>query len=173
MGRALPAGFEGRGVPAPDLGADLGNPDPSTEAVRDALDRIRVVTGGRRAAVIHVAFDEKSWRDYRHLVEYLRARDIERIPLSPDPIDVGGERLDPIRHFADWRDRETAAMSALRLGAYAGLQTALTEVLEGEGRWRTIADRLNAEGIRTVRGGRWTPENVRKLAGRLPRENGR
>lgn len=33
--------------------------------------------------------------------------------------------------------------------------------------------RVNAEGIRTVRGGRWAPENVRKLVGHLPRENGR
>jgi hypothetical protein len=61
-------------------------------------------------------------------------------------------------------------MSALRLGAYAGLREALAACPEGEGRWRTIADRLNAAGTGTVRGGRWTAENVRKLAGRLPKE---
>ena len=146
-------------------------PDRSSDAVREALDQVRAVTGGRRAAVIHVAFDEKSWRDNRHLVEYLREQDIERIPLSPEPIDVDGERLDPIHHFADWRERETAAMSALRLGAYLGLRAALAAFPGGEGRWRTIADRLNADGIGTVRGGRWTPENVRKLAGRLSKES--
>lgn len=147
-------------------------PDRASVAVRESLERVRAIAGSRRAAVIHVAFEERSWRDSPHLVEQLRRLDVERVPLSPEPIDLDGERLDPITHFAAWRERETAAMSALRLGAYSGLRAALAAFPEGEGRWRTIADRLNAEGIGTVRGGPWTPENVRKLAGRLPKENG-
>lgn len=146
-------------------------PDRATAAVHEALDRVGELTGGRRAALIHVAFDERSWRDNRYLVDHLRTLDIERIPLSPEPIILDDQRLDPVQHFADWRERETEAMAALRLDAYAGLRAALADAPEGEGRWRVISDRLNARGIRTVRGGPWNPENVRKLAGRLP-ENG-
>lgn len=145
-------------------------PDRATSAVHEALEQVRSIADGRRAAVIHVAFDERSWRDNPHLVEHLRRLDVERVPLSPDPIVLNGERMDPVRHFSDWREQETAAMSALRLGAYMGLREALAACPEGEGRWRTIADQLNAEGVGTVRGGRWTAENVRKLAGRLPKE---
>ncbi|KQP32870.1 hypothetical protein [Methylobacterium sp. Leaf100] len=146
-------------------------PDRATEAVCEALDRVQDMTRGRRAAVIHVAFDEKAWRGNRHLVEHLRTLDIERIPLSPAPLTIDGETLDPVRHFAAWRRQETAVMAALRLGAYAGLRASLSAVPEGEGRWMEIAERLNADGIKTVRGGCWTPENVRKLAGRLPTED--
>lgn len=143
-------------------------PDRATAAVREALDRVGGLTGGRRAALIHVAFDERSWRDNGYLVDHLRTLDIERIPLSPEPIILDGQRLDPIQHFADWRERETKAMAALRLDAYAGLRAALAVIPEGAGRWRAISDRLNARGVLTVRGGPWNPETVRKLASRLP-----
>ena len=142
-------------------------PDRATKTVHEALDRIESITGGRRAAVIHVAFEERTWRDNRHLIEQLRRMDIERVPLSPEPIVIDGERLDPIAHFEAWRQRETAALSALRLSAYAGLREALAVVPDGIGRWQTIATRLNINGITTVRGDYWTSENVRKLAGRL------
>lgn len=147
-------------------------PDRATEAVREALDRVKDITGRHQAAVIHVAIEERSWRDNRYLIEYLRAMDIERIPLSPDAITVDGEYLNPLAHFEAWRERETTALAALRLSAYARLRTALVAVPEGEGRWRAIAERLNAHGVGTVRGRRWTAENVRKLAGRLPVEDG-
>lgn len=43
----------------------------------------------------------------------------------------------------------------------------MNAVPEGRGRWIAIAAWLNAAEVRTIRGGRWTPENVRKLAGRI------
>ena len=145
-------------------------PDRATEAVHEALDRVKDITGGRRAAVIHVDFGERAWRDNRYLIDRLEAVGIERVPLSPEAITLDGERLDPIEHFDEWREWETAAMVALRMSAYAGLRTALAVVPNGQGRWQAIATRLNADGVRTVRGGRWKAENVRKLAGRLSEE---
>ncbi|WP_132249211.1 hypothetical protein [Methylobacterium segetis] len=142
-------------------------PDRAPEAVREALDRVGAIASGRRAALIHLAFEEHAWRDNLHLIAHLRRLDIERVPLSPDPITLDGVPLDPAAHFGGWRERETAAMAELRLSAYAGLRGALAAVPEGAGRWQAIADRLNADRVGTVRGGRWTAENVRKLAGRL------
>lgn len=55
----------------------------------------------------------------------------------------------------------------LEADATAGLRAALDAVQEEPGRWQTIAARLNADGVRTVRGGAWTAEGVRKAAGRL------
>ena len=58
-------------------------------------------------------------------------------------------------------------MAGLRLAAEEGLRAALEAGPGGPGRWIAVAARLNVAGIRTIRGGRWTPENVRKLAGRI------
>ena len=58
-------------------------------------------------------------------------------------------------------------MARLRLDAQEGLQAALAEVPDGNGRWKNIAVLLNGRGVRTIRGGTWTATNVRKLAGRL------
>ncbi len=57
-------------------------------------------------------------------------------------------------------------MARLGLNAEA-LSAALATTAPGEGRWQTIANSLNAHHVRTIRGGAWKPENVRKRAGRL------
>jgi len=74
--------------------------------------------------------------------------------------------FDPARHFAGWRKQDGSAMARLRLAAEEGLCAALAEVPDGDGRWRVIAERLNSRNVRTIRGGMWTAENVRKLAAR-------
>jgi Recombinase len=53
--------------------------------------------------------------------------------------------------MADFKERATA-----------GLQYALLEVPEGPGRYKRIADIMNERGIKTLRGGKWTAENIRK-----------
>lgn len=142
--------------------------DRATEAVRDVLER-RVPTEARRgASLVAVEFsNDHNWRPNPFLWRAARTLGMRLERLPPDPILIGGKLFHPARHFAEWRKRDRSVMTRLRLEAYAGLRTSLSEVPDGEGRWRQVADALNGRGTRTVRGGTWTAENVRKLAGRL------
>lgn len=96
------------------------------------------------------------------------ALDIERIPVSPKPITIDGERLDSLKHIQPWRERETTPMTTLRLSAHAGPRAALVAVLDSAGRWQIKAACLNTDGIGSVRDRAWAGEKGRRLARRLP-----
>ena len=142
--------------------------DRATEAVRDVLRRAAPAYDGMDATLLAVHFHEvHHWRHNPFLQEAAEELGLEVMGLSPDPLTIGGEVFNPARHFAAWRTEDASAMARLRLQAHVGLQAALAEVPNGTGRWQAAAGLLNERGIRTIRGGTWTAENVRKLAGRL------
>jgi hypothetical protein len=146
-------------------------PDRATDAVMDELKRSASAYSGTGAAVLVVSFEEVHlWRRNPYMPEAARQLRLELIQLPPDSIIIDGKLFDPVRHFKEWRTRDASAMTRLRLEAMEGLHTALVDTPAGDGRWRKIADRLNSGRIRTIRGGDWTAENVRKLAGRLQRD---
>ena len=141
--------------------------DRATDAVRSTL-RKHAEKFARSATLIHVRFSEMDhWRPNQHLLEEARTLGFDTLPLPPDPIEIDGVQFDPIRHFKQWRERDQTMKARLQAQASAGLRAALDAVLPGAGRWRAIADRLNADRIRTVRGAAWTPEAVRKAAGNI------
>ena len=145
--------------------------DRATDAVRDVLRRAAPAYAGKGATLLTVRFDEVNhWRHNPFLLDAAQELGLEVIGLSPDPLTIGGEVFDPARHFAAWRTEDASTMARLRLDAHVGLQAALAEVPDGTGRWQVVAHMLNGRGVRTIRGGGWTAENVRKLAGRLGME---
>ena len=142
--------------------------DRATDAVRDVLRRAAPAYAGKGAILLAVQFHEvHHWRHNPFLHEAAQELGMEVMPLSPDLLTIGGEVFDPARHFAAWRKEDGSAMARLRLGAHEGLRAALAEVPDGNGRWQAVAGLLNGRGICTIRGGGWTAENVRKLAGRM------
>ena len=142
--------------------------DRATDAVRDVLRRAAPAYAGKSATLLAVHFHEvHHWRHNPALHDAAQELGLEVIGLSPDSLTIGGEVFDPARHFAAWRTEDGSAMARLRRHAHEGLQAALAEVPDGNGRWQAVADLLNGRGVRTIRGGSWTAENVRKLAGRL------
>jgi hypothetical protein len=108
------------------------------------------------------------WRRNAYLLEAAREIGLDLLPLPPDPVSIDGETFDPILHFQQWRERDEGARTRLKLHAAQGLRAALAAAPKGNGRWQAAAEWLNAAKILTSRGGRWTAENVRKHAGRLP-----
>lgn len=141
--------------------------DRATEVVRDALMDARRVCAQREAILICVRFDEHSlWRRNPHLRHYAEELGLELMQLSPDPITIEGRRFDPIAHFKSSRELEKWQMNELRQEAYEGLKQALSAVPDGTRRWQAVAEWLNREGIRSLKGSAWTPENVRKVVGR-------
>ena len=142
--------------------------DRATDAVRDVLRRTAPAYAGKGATLVAVRFDEvHQWRHNPFLHQAAEELGLEVMPLSPDPVTIDGQAFDPARHFAAWRAEEVSAIARLRLEAHVGLQAALAEVPDGDGRWQAAACLLNGRGVRTIRGAAWTAENVRKLAGRV------
>ena len=142
--------------------------DRATDAVRDVLHRALPAYAGQGATLLAVRFDEDHlWRTNPFLYEAARELGLEVIPLSPDTLTIDGKSFNPARHFATRREEDGRAMARLRQDAHEGLQAALAEVPDGNGRWQTIAGLLNERGIRTIQGSTWTTDNVRKLTRRL------
>ena len=142
--------------------------DRATAAVRDVLRRAVPAYGGQGATLLAVRFDEvHHWRHNPFLYEAARELGLEVLGLSPEPLTIAGQEFDPARHFAAWRAADGTAKARLRLDALTGLHAALAEVPDADGRWQAAATLLNGRGIRTIRGGAWTAEGVRKLARRL------
>ena len=142
--------------------------DRATDAVRDVLRR-KAPTRLGALTLLAVAFEENHhWRPNPFLKIAADELGLQLIRLSPDPITLDGELFDPARHFATWRDQDVRAMEQLRLAAQEGMQAARGEVPDGAGRWAKIATLLNSRGVKTVRGGQWTAENVRKFVQRSP-----
>ena len=143
--------------------------DRATDTIRCMVRRHAADYAGR-ATMLYVRFNEvEHWRPNIHLVREAEHLGLASLPLPPDPVLIDGVLFDPAQHFRDWRDRDRAMKERLDADATAGLRAALDAVKEGPGKWHAIAARLNAEGVRTVRGSGWTAEGVRKAAGRLDR----
>lgn len=142
--------------------------DRATDAVLDVLRRAAPAYAGKGATLLAVQFHEvHHWRCNPFLHGAAEELGLMVVGLPPDPLIIEGEMFDPARHFAAWRTQDGSAMARLRLDAHEGLQAALDEVPDGNGRWQAIAGLLNGRGVRSIRGGSWTADNVRKLAGRL------
>jgi hypothetical protein len=144
-------------------------PDRATDVVREVL-RGKAARYAGTATLVTVAFDEAHrWRYNPYLLDAAEAFGFQLLPLSPDPVIIDGVEFNPARHFAHWRKQDRSTKTRLEYEALHGLRAALVTMPPGDGRWQAIAARLNAGGVRTIRGGVWTAENVRKLAGRLER----
>lgn len=144
--------------------------DRATDAVRDVLLRHAPALHTTRPTLLTVRFDAaQHWRPNPFIQHAADELGLRLMSLPPDAVVIDGQVFDPARHFAAWRRRDESAMARLRLAAEEGLRSALAATAAGSGRWSVVAEMLNADGTKTIRGGRWTPENVRKLASRISR----
>jgi hypothetical protein len=159
---------ENRGVLVDEIVFMDTRPDRATEAIEEALLRAQESCNRRRATLLYVRFEDRNyWRANPHLHRYTRELGLDPVALAPDPVAIDGRLFDPMKHFRRWRQIDARSKAALQETA----QTALAEVLQQvgvdyPGRYKEIADRLNAAGVKTGRGGVWTAEGVRKTVTR-------
>lgn len=162
-----------RGVLMDEIAFMDVEPDRATEIVHDVLRRKALQYAGV-ATLVTVAFDRvHRWRHNPHLALAAEAFGFEVFSLPPEPILIDGVEFDPIRHFTTWRRQDTSVKARLEYEALQGLRAALAAVPAGNGRWQAIADQLNAASVKSIRGGMWSAENVRKLTTRLGHRPGR
>ena len=159
-------------------------PDRATNAAADELRRLaatlaRPTRPRQRPTLVAVRFaDIHHWRRNPFLDQAAEALGFHLQPIAPDPIVIDGQPFDPARHFATWRQTDIRESTARRSAARAALLAALAAppaalaahqaAPPAPGRWSAIATRLNDQQVPTPHGRRWTAENVRKLASRLP-----
>lgn len=142
--------------------------DRATDTVRDVLHHHAPAFVASSPTLLTVRFEDNShWRPNPFIHRAASELGLNLLGLPPEPLLIDGQIFDPARHFATWRKHDGTAMARLRLNADEALCTALSETPPGEGRWQTIADLLNCQHVRTIRGGQWTQENVRKRASRI------
>ena len=159
-----------RGILVDEIAFMDVQPDRATEIVREVLQQ-RAARYAGKAKLVTVTFDEvHRWRTNPYLWAAAAGFGIDIRPLSPTPIVIDGVEFNPIEHFSTWRKQDQSAKARLEYEALQGLHAALAAVPAGKGRWNAMATRLNAENIKTIRGGSWTAENVRKLVGRVERD---
>lgn len=142
--------------------------DRATDAVRDVLQRNAPAFLASRPTLLTVRFEEASqWRPNPFVHGAARELGLSLIGLPPDALLIDGQVFDPARHFRAWRRSDATETARLRLEAEDGLRAALAETPDADGRWRIVAAMLNARKVKTTRGVEWTPEGVRKHAGRI------
>lgn len=145
------------------------SPDRGTAAIAGDTARAGHLCREAGATLVHVDFHRNGgWRPHPVLADALatlRRSGVPTVGLDAEEIVLDGQRFDPAAHFSMWRVRDAEERARRRQDVPAALAAALAEVPEGRGRWKAVAELLNARKVPTFGGGAtWTPDNVRKAA---------
>ena len=159
-------------------------PDRATNAAADELRRLAATLAQpthpqQRPTLVAVRFaDIHHWRRNPFLDQAAEALGFHLQPIAPDPIVIDGQPFDPARHFATWRQTDIRESTARRSAARAALLATLAAppaalAAHQPPHPHRAAGPPSPPASTTSRsppphGRRWTAENVRKLASRLP-----
>lgn len=89
---------------------------------------------------------------------------VEAVPLYPDVIQVDGQPFYPVQHFRGWDGRLRRDAATRRDEAHSAIRELASQIPEGPGRYRRIAEELNNRDLPTLTGRTpWTAENVRQI----------
>ncbi|MCT2539976.1 recombinase family protein [Sedimentimonas flavescens] len=138
-------------------------PDRGSEHVRDALRKVGQVCHAHHAVLLIVDFSEvQGWRSHHSLLDWARSGGVDVRLIYPDPITMEGKSFDPHQHFSDWRQRQQE-WSDGKAGRAEASRAEATR-LRGAGlSFVAISKHLNANGLPSLTGKPWTPDNLRKL----------
>ena len=141
-------------------------PDRGTEHVRSTVARALRACAGGKAQLLHVDFAYAAgWRQHPFLARLMQEAPVSCLGLTPDPMPIDGVEFDPVEHFRQHRDAASqGGDAATRRAALAATVLRIAEEAgEGPGRYRVIAEQLNAESVRTRNGRSWTADNVKQF----------
>lgn len=142
-------------------------PDRGGHFVRHYLENAYDLCRAKSATLLYVNFGERfGWRKHMELHALLHHAPVECVPVPPDPIEIGGERFDPVSHFQEWR----RTLDNLRLTSgekedYAKQIVALIAPYLPPERsspdYGAAARFLDERELRTTTGKPWSPDSLR------------
>ena len=138
-------------------------PDRGSEFIKGALDKAAAKCRQFGAILLFVDFSgAQGWRSHAPMLDWLRAADIETLPIEATDEMMDGHIFDPHQHFAQWRHRQREWVQDKGERRARALRRA--GELQDEGlSHAAIAMRLNDEGVRSLSGKPWSGEGVRKF----------
>lgn len=138
-------------------------PDRGTDSATSALNKLEGYCRSHQAAILLVDFAVlQGWRSNPHIAAWSQQKNIEMVPVWPEPVPLDGKEFDPAAHFQDWRNRQAEWTE----GKAERLTSALKKVsvLRKKGlSYAEVARTLNADGILSATGKPWSGDMVRKL----------
>lgn len=140
-----------------------GEPDRGTRDVLAVLRNLKDFCLANQAVLLYVDFSEaQGWRSHGPMAEWSSRAGVETVGIAPVEKFIDGKLFDPGKHFSGWRRRqeEWSAGKAERVAAALCRAQALrAEKMT----YDKIARSLDAEGLRSATGKKWSAELVRKL----------
>lgn len=135
------------------------SPDRATYVILEELKKARVACEAHSANLIYVDFSIAGWRlNKLNLLEAFGGLENRMVPLPPEPIFIGGQKLDIISHFRKRREEADRLTSEKRETIYREVR----ELVRLGMSHASIADSLNIKSIKTFSGRPWTRDNVKK-----------
>lgn len=139
------------------------SPDRGSEQILPTIERLLSRCRRDDAQLVLVDFSEAfGWRRHEPLWTRLSSEG-ERVQwLMPDEAWLDGKRFDPIEHFRTWRKIEQAHVLS-KPERRTDIARAIETREAANPTHAALAEALNADGIRTSTGRRWTADNLRKF----------
>ena len=141
-------------------------PDRATELIEAPLKDAVALCRNHQATFVYVDFQlSHEARPHRFLQALLGKAGVDTMPLPPEPESFGadGQRFDPIEHFRGWRaayQEHLAEKPAKSLRIKQDIYRMREEGLN----WTSVATWLDQQGLMTLNGKPWSPDNARKFA---------
>lgn len=141
------------------------NPDRGSSLIDEPLMRMQKLCEDRNATLLLVDFEAVGqWRRHKRIDGWIEHTSVDCVRIYPEETRISGDRFDPFRHFADWRQRQEEWSDTKSDRRDRALSRAL-ELRADLHPYPWIAATLNNEGILSPTGRTWTGDNVRKLIG--------
>ena len=137
-------------------------PDRGSEQLVSVVEKLLKRCEREDAKLVLVDFSEAfGWRRHGALWDRLDGEDVCE-PLDPSPILMDGTEFDPVQHFRTWREIEYAHVSG-KTDRKAELAETIKDLATDHETNASMAQALNAAGLFTPNGKRWTADNLRKF----------
>lgn len=137
-------------------------PDRVSDQMQATLAGLRTLMRAKGATLLVVDFaGGHGQRRNFHLKDLAQEAGLDVPEIEAGPLMIDGTSFDPARHFSTWRKRQNAwsDSKAERVAAAIGRAHELQSESHG---LAAIAERLNAEGLRSATGKPWTADSLRK-----------
>lgn len=137
-------------------------PDGGSKEIDGPLKAVAKICREQDAVMLYTDFAEiKQWRGNQPMMAAVHELGIKAEPVAVSSVFLDGREFHPHRHFADWRERQTAWTEGKSARVAAARARAL-ELKAAGMRNPDIAHKLNDEDLRSATGKRWTADSLRK-----------